>query len=332
MSGKSFSNRLSWRILLIVMGFSIIAQVVMTLFVANASNQFSDLFRESRAMLIYMNGIALVSLVVLFFVCRAIINRMTRYREELTLTAEANARMESDLTLARNIQLGMVSTDFPPYMYALLDPAKEVGGDLYDFIVKDDRLYFAIGDVSGKGLPASLVMAITSATLRLVVEMGLPMDETLQRINDSFSKSNRSDMFVTLFIASVELKTGRMEYCNAGHCPILVIPPDEAPYLLKCTPNIAVGMFEHFQYVAEQTSFKAGTRLVAYTDGVTEAERDDLSLFGSERLLRWAGHVQQDGRDWDEKTVVESLFQTVREFADGNKQNDDIAIVEINIK
>lgn len=332
MSGKSFSNRLSWRILLIVMVFSIIAQVVMTLFVANASNQFSDLFRESRAMLIYMNGIALVSLVVLFFVCRAIINRMTRYREELTLTAEANARMESDLTLARNIQLGMVSTDFPPYMYALLDPAKEVGGDLYDFIVKDDRLYFAIGDVSGKGLPASLVMAITSATLRLVVEMGLPMDETLQRINDSFSKSNRSDMFVTLFIASVELKTGRMEYCNAGHCPILVIPPDEAPYLLKCNPNIAVGMFEHFQYVAEQTSFKAGTRLVAYTDGVTEAERDDLSLFGSERLLRWAGHVQQDGRDWDEKTVVESLFQTVREFADGNKQNDDIAIVEINIK
>jgi sigma-B regulation protein RsbU (phosphoserine phosphatase) len=98
-------------------------------------------------------------------------------------------------------------------------------------------------------------------------------------------------MFVTMFVARLDLKTGHMEYCNAGHAPILVMPPDADPYLLKSKPNLVLGMCENFTYEAEQVDFKPGTRIVAYTDGVTEAERKDLSQYGNERLLAWAQNV-----------------------------------------
>ena len=238
--------------------------------------------------------------------------------------------------MARGIQHGMLRTEFPPFLYAMLNPAKEVGGDLYDFGLKDDQLYFAIGDVSGKGVPASLVMAITSAALHVVEDMGLPMNETLSRVNANFSKTNTTGMFVTMFIARLNLKTGHMDYCNAGHTPILIIPPDAEPYLLKSKPNIALGMIEKFSYEAEQMDFNPGTRIIAYTDGVTEAERKDLSQYGNERLLVWAKHdvetiPETSPNTSHEQSIVESLYQSVRDFADGNPQNDDITIISICI-
>lgn len=334
MGAKSFSNRLNWRILLVVLVISLVTQFVVALIIANEYSHFWDFWRESYQLPLYLNIIGLVGLVIIFFVNRSIINNMTRYREELKASQEANILMESDLTLARNIQTGMLPNAFPPNMYAILNPAKEVGGDLYDFIIKDDQLYFAIGDVSGKGLPASLVMAIMSATLHLVEEMGLPMNETLQRINDSFSKTNKSGMFVTLFVARLDLKTGRMNYCNGGHCPLLIIPPDAEPYLLKSKPNLAVGMFESFDYEAEQRDFKPGTRIIAYTDGVTEAERKDLSQFGKERLMAWAKHLVEtssNAPELTEKDTVESLFHSVCDFVEHNPQNDDITIMSIKL-
>lgn len=150
-------------------------------------------------------------------------NSIADYIEELKTTTRANERMESELNVARNIQMGMLHTDFPPQLYALLRPAKEVGGDLYDFVLKDDHLYLAIGDVSGKGVPASLMMAITRASLRFVAGLGLPMDQTMNRINNCVTDTNSNNMFVTLFSARIDLKTGMMEYCNAGHNPIIIV-------------------------------------------------------------------------------------------------------------
>jgi sigma-B regulation protein RsbU (phosphoserine phosphatase) len=255
-------------------------------------------------------------------------NSIADYIEELKTTTAANERMESELGVARNIQMGMLRTDFPRQLYALLNPAKEVGGDLYDYIIKDKTLYFAVGDVSGKGVPASLMMAITRAALRFVSGLNLPMNETMVRINSSVCDINSNNMFVTLFVGRIDLTTGRMEYCNAGHNPIMILPMVGKPYFLKAKPNLAVGLYEDFPYQSESIDLAAGTRIVAYTDGVNEAENADKALFGNDRLLQWADGV--DAND-SEQAVVESLYSAVKAFADGNPQNDDITIMSIKL-
>ena len=371
MNGKSFSGRLSWRIIGIVSVISILAQFAVYF-------AFKSL-QDSPLMHVVLIAISLVSLAAIFFACRAVIKYMTRpvselskavldmakgdlkaklpeiksedemrrlhdsfqtmqhslldYIEELKTSTAANERILSDLTLARNIQRGMLLKEFPPFLYAMLDPAKKVGGDLYDYTLKGDQLYFAIGDVSGKGVAASLVMAITRVMLRFVVGMGLPLDETLRRINDSFSESNEMGMFVTLFVARLDLKTGHMDFCNAGHNPILIIPPDGEPYFLHCKANIALGVFGGFVFEAEQIDLKQGTRIIAYTDGVTEAEKADLSQYGEERLMDWAKGLVETSHAMSsqEKDIVESLHNSVTAFADGNPQNDDITIVSLKL-
>ena len=371
MNGKSFSGRLSWRIIGIVSVISILAQFAVYF-------AFKSL-QDSPLMHVVLIAISLVSLAAIFFACRAVIKYMTRpvselskavldmakgdlkaklpeiksedemrrlhdsfqtmqhslldYIEELKTSTAANERILSDLTLARNIQRGMLLKEFPPFLYAMLDPAKKVGGDLYDYTLKGDQLYFAIGDVSGKGVAASLVMAITRVMLRFVVGMGLPLDETLRRINDSFSESNEMGMFVTLFVARLDLKTGHMDFCNAGHNPILIIPPDGEPYFLHCKANIALGVFGGFVFEAEQIDLKQGTRIIAYTDGVTEAEKADLSQYGEERLMDWAKGLVETSHAMSsqEKDIVESLHNSVTAFADGNPQNDDITILSLKL-
>ena len=185
-----------------------------------------------------------------------------------------------------------------------------------------------MGDVSGKGVPASLMMAITRAALRFVSGLNLPMNETMVRINSSVCDINSNNMFVTLFVGRIDLTTGRMEYCNAGHNPIIILPEGGKPYFLKAKPNLAVGLFEDFPYQSESIDLAAGTRIVAYTDGVNEAENADKALFGNDRLLQWAEEV--DAND-SEQAVVESLYDAVKAFADGNPQNDDITIMSIKL-
>lgn len=339
--------------------------------------QYRDVLERSSRMHINLIVIGLLGLVVLFFVCRRSIRRMTRpitelsesalniakgnfnaklpeiksqdemlrlrdsfmymqnsiadYIEELKTTTRANERMESELNVARNIQMGMLHTDFPPQLYALLRPAKEVGGDLYDFVLKDDHLYIAIGDVSGKGVPASLMMAITRASLRFVAGLGLPMDQTMNRINNCVTDTNSNNMFVTLFSARIDLKTGRMEYCNAGHNPIIIVPPDGEPYFLKAKANLAVGLFSDFPYEAESIDLKPGTRVVAYTDGVNEAEKADKSMYGNDRLLAYVSSPKVRASATTEREVVDGLLESVTAFTDGNPQNDDITIMSVKI-
>ena len=367
MKGKSFSNRLSWRIIGIVSVICILAQVA----VYSAYRSWQD----SPWLHVVMPCIGVASLAAIFFACRTVINSitdpirklseaalkmakgdfnallpeiksedemrrlhdsfqtmqnsLTDYIEELKTTTAINERIRSDIDLARKIQNGMLRKEFPPFLYALLNPARKVGGDLYDYTVNDNKLYFAIGDVSGKGVAASLMMAITRVMLRFVVSEGDPLDETLRRINDTFSEANEMGMFVTLFVARVDLTTGHMDYCNAGHNPVLVIPPDGEPYFLRCKANIAVGLMKEFKYEAEQIDLPQGTRIVAYTDGVTEAERADLDQYGEERLLDWAGTIK--GEELEEKEVVENLSDSVKAFVEGNPQNDDITIVSLTI-
>ena len=255
-------------------------------------------------------------------------NSIADYIGQLKSTKNENERMESELNVARKIQSGMLNTEFPPHLHAMVSPAREVGGDLYDFILKGDCLHFAVGDVSGKGVPASIMMAITRATLHFRAGLGLPLHESIGRINNGVADGNSNDMFVTLFIARIDLKTLRMDFCNAGHNPLVVVPPDGDPYFLKAKSNLAVGLFENFPYETESIDLKPGTRLIAYTDGVTEAENAAMEQYGNERLLQEVGKM---GLDMDNKTAVDQIYRSVLAFANGNPQNDDITIISLTV-
>ena len=257
------------------------------------------------------------------------------YISELRSTTTANERMESELNIARKIQLGMLPRNFPNEencrLSALLFPAKEVGGDLYDFLLKDDKLYFAVGDVSGKGVPVALVMAITRAACRFFAGMGLNMQQIASSLNNSVADGNEANMFATLFVGSINLKTYQMQFCNAGHNPIIIIPADEnqAPYFYKAIPNLAVGLFADFPYQMENIDLQPGTRLLVYTDGVSEAETVRKDLFGDDRLLAVAS--TPEFRKMNPEEMVNAVNAAVKEFVNGNEQNDDITIMAIEI-
>lgn len=373
MNNRSFSSRLSWRIIGIVSVIFLASFVVIG--IATRYVIAHESARQAPLLLVLsLLIVGILGLVIVFFVCRKEIRRMTRPITELSVSAmnmgmgnfkaklpeisskdemrrlrdsfvylqnsvtdyivqmkttkSDNERMESELNVARAIQMGMLSTDFPPRIHAMLNPAREVGGDLYDFMRMGDCLHFAIGDVSGKGVPASLMMAITRATLHFMASLDLPLHASLSRINNNVAESNSHGMFVTLFVARIDLKTLRMVFCNAGHNPLVVVPPDGEPYFLKAKNNLAVGLIEDFPFEAESIDLKPGTRLIAYTDGVTEAENTALEQYGDDRLLQEVGRID---RNMDNKAAVDQIYRSVLAFANGNAQNDDITILSIMV-
>ncbi len=374
MNNRSFSSRLIWRIIgivsLIFLATFTVIGIVSEYIITNESARISPLMLTLGLLLV-----GLVGLIVLYFVCRREIRRMTRpitelsvsalnmakgnfkaalpdiaskdemlrlrdsfvymqnslsdYIGQLKTTRSDNERMESELNVARTIQMGMLNSNFPPTLHALLTPAKEVGGDLYDFIFQEgDMLHFAVGDVSGKGVPASLVMSITRAMLHFVATLNLPLDESISRINNSVADSNSNDMFVTLFIGRINLKTLRMDYCNAGHNPPVLISPDGKARFLPVKSNLAAGLLEQFPYEAESIDLEPGTRIVAYTDGVTEAENDKLELYGEDRLM---DEIRNLKADMDEKSVVQHIYRSVKAFTADHPQSDDITIMSLKV-
>lgn len=257
---------------------------------------------------------------------------ITSYISELKSTTASNERMESELNIARKIQMGMVPHEFPNNLYAILNPAKEVGGDLYDFFRKGDKLYFAVGDVSGKGVPAALIMAITRAAFRFIASMQLQPEEVVAKINNSLSQNNDTNMFVTFFTGCLDLNTGELLFCNAGHNPILIVPSansEKGPFYLNAKPNLTIGVMEDFPYQQESITIEKGSRIILYTDGVTEAETATKELYGEDRLLCWAAEIKSE--PLTAKELGDNLMQSVRAFTDGAEQNDDITIMTINL-
>lgn len=255
------------------------------------------------------------------------------YINDLKTTTQQNERLESELNIASKIQQGMLPNDFPHTdttdLFAMLKPAKEVGGDLYDFYIKNDYLYFAIGDVSGKGIPASMFMAITRAAFRFISTLESDMSQLMNKLNNSLSEGNSTGMFVTMFTGRINLKTGVMDYCNGGHNPIVIVPPGKEPYYLKSKSNLALGVMEGFGYEAESITLEKGTELLLYTDGVTEAERADKAQYGEDRLLCQVG-AQTSGESAEDE--CRGIMDDIHAFTDGNEQNDDITIMTIKIK
>ena len=253
-------------------------------------------------------------------------NSLTEYIENLKATTATNERLESELNIASKIQMAMLPKDFPNEegldIHAVLKPAKEVGGDLYDFYVRDGILHFTVGDVSGKGMPAAMIMAITRSAFRFISRLGLKPGEIVSKMNDSICDGNDSNMFVTLFVGEIELATGKFTFCNAGHNPIIV----DGSYM-NVKPNLAVGLFEGFPYQQQTVQLSNDSSIIIYTDGITEAERADKAQFGEQALIDCARTTA--GLTAEE--ACGAILSKVHGFTAGNPQNDDITLMTIKI-
>lgn len=256
-----------------------------------------------------------------------------QYIKELRETTTERERMTGELNVAKQIQLDMVPKVFPPYpdrkdidIYAILQPAKEVGGDLFDYFIENEILYFVIGDVSGKGVPASLFMVVTLSLFRSVAADHEDPKETVSFLNTSVAQTNESEMFVTLFVGQLNLKTGLLKFCNAGHNPPLILTHDGSAEYMKVNSNIPVGLFDEFSYESEEVQLPRDCNLIFYTDGLTEAENKNSELYSERRLLE----TVVNSKGLDVKQITELIVSSVEQHVNGALQSDDITILTMN--
>ena len=273
--------------------------------------------------------IYLVLLVIGLVLTIILMIRASRNMKQLHDVTATKERIESELKIARNIQMAMIPKIFPPFpergdldMYAGLVPAKEVGGDLYDFYIRDEKLFFCIGDVSGKGVPASLVMAVTRALFRSLSAHEDNPAKIVSAMNESMVDGNDYNIFVTLFLGVLDLATGRLRYCNAGHnAPVTLT---DAIAFLPVVPNIPLGVVDGMKYKGQETVLKYDDAIFLYTDGITEAENNAHELFGEERMMSVL-HTRRSAED-----QVASVVDAVDAFAKDAPQSDDRTLLFIH--
>ncbi len=251
-------------------------------------------------------------------------------RNLIQVTA-AKQRIENELSIARDIQMGLLHKIFPPFpdrpefdLYAYLEPAKEVGGDLYDFFfIDDEHLCFCVGDVSDKGVPAALFMAISKALINVAAERDPEPASMMRMVNDELARDNPNCMFVTLIIAIIDLRSGEIQYANGGHNrPILLDRDTEVDFLSGVSGPMA-GAMADMPFSPLRTKLKPGDTLLLYTDGVTEAMNVRGELFSDEALLE----TVRRHRDVSPKELVEVVLTDVKKHVDHAQQSDDITML-----
>lgn len=258
---------------------------------------------------------------------------LKKYIEDLTEATAARERIEGELQVAHDIQMGILPKVYPPFpdrpefeLYAMLQPAKEVGGDLYDFFFLDERhLCFLVGDVSGKGVPASLFMAITKTLIKTKATQGIAPEEILGSVNQDLSMDNPSLMFVTLFLGILDVRTGKLTYCNGGHNPPYILRADGTIETVATTDGMALGVMEDFAYQSKVLTLGMCDTLILYTDGVTEAMNEHHELFSEQRLeevlLTSAKALPEE--------LIRNILEAVLEYCRDVEQTDDITMLAI---
>jgi phosphoserine phosphatase RsbU/P len=263
--------------------------------------------------------------------------KLRKYIIDLQEQTAAREKIESELKIAHDIQQGIIPKTFPPFpnrsdidIHAALIPAREVGGDLYDyFLVDDDVLAFAVGDVSGKGVPASLLMAITRTLFRSRTQKGMKVNEIIEAINSDLCVENENVMFVTFFLGLIDLKNGELHYCNAGHnYPYILYKNGEIKWLEQ-THGTPLGLFDDKEYGSDTVRMGHDDLLLLYTDGVTEAMDKDGQLFGDERLQQL---LEKPDHEWIVSNVTRLILEEISNFAAGAEQTDDITILALSYK
>jgi len=261
---------------------------------------------------------------------------LKEYIANLKETTAAKERLESELKIARTIQMSFLPKHFPPFpekkefdLYATLVPAREVGGDLYDFFLLDDEtLFFSVGDVSGKGVPAALFMAASKILMKGTVSRELNLAEALERVNQELCIDNEATMFLTFFGGLLNFKTGELLYTNAGHNPPLILRAGQKPAWLSLPEGTFLGVFEDSTYSTMSTFLEPGDTLLLYTYGVTEAMDSQDEAF-SEELLR--GLIESLSGAPPE-TMVREVVRSVQDFAGDAPQWDDITVLALRYK
>lgn len=288
-----------------------------------------DIYAGLRRSALYILLLGLAGLALLCY----IVYRTARSARSLRKAAADKERIGSELRIARGIQESMLPKQYPPYperkdvdIFGSLVPAKEVGGDLYDFNIRDGKLFFCIGDVSGKGVPASLVMAVTRSLFRVVTDHEDQPEAIVMDINESLADMNDSEMFVTLFVGVLDLTTGLLRYCNAGHEEPLLV--GKGVGLLPSADNIPVGVEAGKSYKAQEEIIYPGTTIFLYTDGLSEAEDATHAQYGKQRVSKTARQALAADK-YDPEGLIAAQTEALHHFVGNAEQSDDLTMLAI---
>ena len=259
--------------------------------------------------------------------------QLTEYIERLRNTTTANEKIESELRIAHDIQLGMVPEKFTPSVgselidiHAILRPAKQVGGDLFDyFMLNEDEFGFAIGDVSGKGVPAALLMSTTISQMRSVAMLDTSLNYIINVINRSLIRNGNTSMFVTFFAGVLNLNTRQLRFCNAGHPYPVMIKANGFVQVFQTEDNLPLGVSSDYEYKEQTCYFAPGTQLVLYSDGVTEAQNEDAKFYKMERLLQFI----EKNKNLSSRAMVEGIIANVDAYAGNAEQSDDLTVMSL---
>ncbi len=270
---------------------------------------------------------------------------LAQYVEELQSTTAQKASFESELKVANEIQMSMLPKTFPAFpdrddvdIYGKLTPAKAVGGDLFDFFIRDEQLFFCIGDVSGKGVPAALVMAVTRSLFR---NISAHVDEPhliVGTLNKMLAEDNETNMFVTVFVGVLNLKTGQLRYCNAGHdAPVVIAPSGQRSKaegqesMLSCDSNLPLGVVPDWNFTEQKAEMVPGNMIFLYTDGLTEAEDASHNQFGEQRMTSVIADIQSENVGQGPQEVIERMIDAVHAFVGEAEQSDDLTLLAIQL-
>ena len=284
-----------------------------------------DIFGGVRRIGMLINLLQLLGLLMLVVILRSFVRSQYKYKE----LERKRDRIQSELQIARGIQMSMVPKVLPAYpervdldMAATLIPAKEVGGDLYDFFIRNGKLFSCIGDVSGKGIPASLVMAVTRTTFRNLSARENSPGLIVREMNDNLSAMNDNNMFVTFFISVLDLATGRLRYCNAGHNPPMVLSDDIR--MLPVEPNLPLGVLPGMEYKEQEIQLCYDDAIFFYTDGLTEAEHASHEQFGEMRVVEALRGKKGSAEHLD------NIKEQVSRFVGDAPKSDDLTMLFIH--
>lgn len=295
---------------------------------------------EQRVALSQQRGaataIALI-LVSVFFIFYTLLRRkahqkLKRAYDKLEETTAAKERIESELRIARDIQMSMVPHEFPQRkgldLYAQMTPAREVGGDLYSYVLQGDEFYFCVGDVSGKGVPASLFMAQTAKLFHTLATQHLMPADIASKMNDELTVGNEQGMFVTMFIATLHLSTGHLDFCNCGHNPPVLGGGGQQDEFLEMETNVPIGLIPDIQFVGQQIDSIKGHTLFIYTDGLNEAENIEQQQFGDDRLLE----ILRKDNNSSSRQLIEQIAKEIGKFRQEAQPNDDLTMMCLHVE
>ena len=260
---------------------------------------------------------------------------LVKYVQDLKDKTAKEAALQNELALAQKLQMSMIPNVFPPFpertdidIYGMLKPAKSIGGDLFDFFIRDERLFFCIGDVSGKGIPAALLMTVIHYLFRIISGREDDPKRIVELMNDYLSAGNKSLMFCTFFLGVLDLKTHLLKYCNAGHeLPILMA--DEIS-MIPVEHNLAMGLFEKLAYKPGEIQLKSGNVFLLCTDGVKEATNQEEECFEKARMIASLQQVANEGSA-NAADYIRHLVDSVSDFVKNAPQADDITLLAIKI-